>query len=240
MLDFSNSQALKGKQTKATIAANILKIVILGELTELYSPAEIEILEQAQRLIEDGKNRVKLLKEKRLREEKQRKATEAGLHDKAQIRTLKALNSMSLADIYCLNVCYTYQLSAVNELIEEYDHKHYLATVQGWLDTEVATDSYVDKSPQEARNEWEQGIAKAAVEIISWPCLKHHRNYQEQSSGYIEPRGIPEDFPESIFTVVREKNMHRLSAPCLDVIEAIKAFEVNEEKVRLILNGLSQ
>ncbi|MCW8328430.1 hypothetical protein MD588_06370 [Photobacterium sp. SDRW27] len=240
MLDFANSQALKSKQAKATAASNIIKNVILADLNELYSPAEIEILQQAQQLIEDGKGRIQHLKEKRRGEEKLREAAEAKVHDKAFQIALSALDGMSLAELYQLNVCFSFQHSAINELIADYDHQHYLATVQSWLDADVATDVYVDQSPEEAREEWMSGIAEAAVEIISWPCLKYHRDYQESPGQYIAPVGIPDDFPQAIYSETRENNLHRLTAPCLEVIRAIKVYEENEEKVRLILSKLGQ
>ncbi|RWX55979.1 hypothetical protein [Photobacterium chitinilyticum] len=240
MLDFANSQALKSKQTKATTASNIIKNVILSDLNELYSPAEIEVLQQAQQLIEDGKSRIRYLKEKRRREEKQRLAAEAKLHERAFEVALAALDDMTLAELYQLNVSFTFQSSAVNELIEDYDHQHYLATVQSWLDADVSTDSYVDLSPEEAKEGWKVGIAKAAVEIISWPCLKYHRDYQEPSANYIEPLGIPDDFPVAIYTDVRHTNWHRLTIACLKVVQAITDYEENEKKVRFILSSLGQ
>lgn len=240
MLNFANSQALKSKQAKATTASNIIKNVILSDLNELYSPAEIEVLQQAQQLIEDGKSRIRHLKEKRRKEEKQRLAAEARLHERAFETALAALDGMTLAELYQLNVSFTFQSSAVNELIEEYDHQHYLATVQSWLDSDVSTDSYLDLSPEEAKEGWKAGIAKAAVEIISWPYLKYHRDYQQKSASYIDPLGIPNDFPASIYADVRSTNILRLTTPCLIVIQAIKDYEENEEKVRMILSSLGQ
>ncbi|MGR5149432.1 hypothetical protein ACQKP8_23160 [Photobacterium alginatilyticum] len=241
MLDFANSQALKSKQAKATTASNIIKNVILSDLNELYSSAEIDVLQQAQQLIEDGKNRIRHLKEKRLNEEKQRLAVEARLHERAFEVALAALSNMTLAELYLLNTSFAFQSSsAVSELIEDYDHQHYLTTVQSWLDADVSTDSYFDLSPQEVQEGWMVGIAKAAVEIISWPNLKHHRNYQDPSAAYIEPLGIPDDFPAAIYTDVQYTNRYRLSADCLRVIQALTEYEENEEKVRSILNSLGQ
>ncbi|WP_299017934.1 hypothetical protein [uncultured Photobacterium sp.] len=238
MLDFANSQALKSKQTKATTASNIIKSVILADLAELYSPAEIELLQQAQQLIEDGKNRIQILKEKRRKEEKLREAVESKLHEKAYHQALSALEGMALADLYRLNVSFSFQYSVIGELIADYDHQHYLETVQSWLDMNVRTDIYLDQSPEELREEWQAGIAEAAVEIISWPCLKFHRDFQAPSGHFHEPVGIPEDFPEAIYADIQGKNVHRLISPCLEVIKAIQEFEENEQKVKLILNNL--
>ena len=162
------------------------------------------------------------------------------MHEKAYEIAFAALDGMALADLYQLNASFSFQSSAVSELIEEYDHEHYLASVQRWLDSEVSDDMYLDQSPEEVRDEWKAGIAKAAVDIISWPYLKYHRNYQEPSGNYIEPTGIPEGFPDSIYATVAEKNQNRLTTSCLNVIQAIKIFEENEAKVRLILSSLGQ
>lgn len=240
MLDFANSQALKSKQTKATTASNIIKNVILADLGELYSPAEIEVLQQAQQLIDDGRSRIQQLKEKRRGEEKRREAVEAKIYQQAYQKALAALSGLSLAELYQLNVSFSFEHSAGSELIAEYDHQYYLAAVESWLDGEEGAESYVDHSPEEARDEWMAGIAEAAVEIINWPYLKFHRDYQHLSGDYIAPVGIPRDFPATIYTSIREKYRHQLSDSCCEVIRALKDFEDSAEKVRLILSGLGQ
>ena len=240
MLDFANSQALKSKQAKATTASNIIKNVILEDLGELYSPAEIKILQHAQQLIEDGRSRIQQLKEKRRGEEKRREAIEAGLYHEAYQKALAALDGMTLAELYQLNVSFSFEFFAGIELIADYDHQYYLAAVRRWLDDEAETDQFVDHSPEEAKEEWMAGIAEAAVEVINWPCLRFHRNYQHLSGKYTVPSGIPDDFPATIYTHIREKHRKHLSAPCLEVIKAIKSFEESEEKVRLILSRLGQ
>lgn len=238
MLDFANSHALKSKQTKATTASNIIKNVILSDLAELYSPAEIEILQQAQQLIEDGKHRIQILKEKRRKEEKIRESVESRLHDRAYSKALNALEGMTLSELYRLNVCFSFQHSVMGELIADYDHQRYLETVTSWLDMGSREDFYLDQSPEELREDWASGIAEAAVEIISWPNLKYHRDFQVPDGHFHEPVGIPEDFPEVIYSDVKDKNAHKLTPQCLGVIKAIETFEENERKVQLILSNL--
>ncbi|PSW21954.1 hypothetical protein C9I98_01435 [Photobacterium sanctipauli] len=240
MLDFANSRVLKAKQAKATTASNIIKDVILGDLVELYSPAEVELLQQAQQLIEGGKTRVQCLKEKRQQEERQREAVEKGLHEKAYTQAMAALDNMPLSELYILSVCFSYSSSSAIELVQDYDHQHYLASVRGWLDTESHDEIHIEQSPEEVREEWQRGIAKAAVEAISWPCLKYHRDYQDQVVSYMEPKGIAEDFPHSIYNDVIENNQSRLSEACLTVLQAIAAYENNAAAVREILAGFSQ
>ncbi|UTV29501.1 hypothetical protein [Photobacterium atrarenae] len=238
MLNFANSQALKTKQTKVTTAANIIKDVILPDLNELYSPAEIEILQQAQQLMDDGKHRIRQLKDKRRREEKQREDVESDLHHRAYQQAFKALERMSLSELYRLNVSLGSQCSSIEELIEEYDHRHHLATVQSWLDTEVDAERYLALTPEEARETWRVGIARAAVEIISWPNLKYHRDYQARGGRFTEPLGIPDDFPQAIYAESREASRYKLSLGCCQVLRALKRYEANLEQVRLILAGL--
>ncbi|UXI03538.1 hypothetical protein [Photobacterium sp. TY1-4] len=238
MLNFANSQALTTKQAKVTTAANIIKDVILPDLNELYSPAEIEILQQAQQLMDDGKHRIQQLKDKRRREEKLREDVESELHQRAYQQALKALNQMSLSELYRLNVSLGGQCSSIEGLIEEYDHRHHLATAQSWLDTEVDAERYLALTPEEARETWRGGIARAAVEIISWPSLKYHRDYQTPGGGFIEPLGIPEDFPQAIYADSRKASRFKLSLACCQVLRAIKRYEANVEQVRLILAGL--
>ncbi|MGF1681375.1 hypothetical protein [Photobacterium minamisatsumaniensis] len=240
MLDFANSQALKSKQTKATTASNIIKNVILVDLIELFSSTEIDVLQQAQQLIEDGKTRIQCLKEKRREEEKQRKNVETVLHEQAYNRALVALDGKSLAELYLLNVCFSYSSPAVMELIEEYDHQHYLASVQRWLDAVTSDDMHFEQSPEEVRDEWKKGIVKAAVEIISWPYLKYHHNYQESVATYSDPQGIPDDFPVTLYSTVKDKNQQQLTPACLNVIQTITVYEENEAKVRVILDKLGQ
>lgn len=240
MLDLANSSVLKSKQAKVTTASNIIKDVILVDLVELYSPAEIELLQQAQRLIDDGKMRVQCLKEKRRHEETQREQKETELHEQAYRKALSALDGKSLSELYFLNVCFSYSSSSVIELIQEYDHQHYLASVQRWLDMGESKDIHFEQSPEEVRDEWKEGIAAAAIEMISWPCLKFHRDYQESKVSYISPKGIAEDFPHSIYNAVIEKNQSNLTAECLTVIQALSAYENNVAKVQKILERLGQ
>ena len=240
MLDFANSQALKSKQAKATTASNIIKNVIIADLGELYSPAEIEILQHAQQLIEDGRTRVQQLKEKRRGEEKRRQATEAKLYKEAYERALAALGDMTLAELYQLNVCFSFEFSVGIELIADYDHQYYLSALHSWLDDEAGSETFVDFTPEEAKEGWKAGIAEAAVEIIYWPCLKFHRDYQHPAGEYNPPSGIPRDFPAAIYSTICKKHQQHLSPSCLEVIRAIQDFEQSEEKVKLILSRLGQ
>ncbi|MGF1734720.1 hypothetical protein [Photobacterium satsumensis] len=239
MLNFANSRALKTKQAKVTTASNIIKDVVLVDLVELYSSAEIELLQQSLQLIDSGKTRIQCLKEKRKQEEKQRESAEKALHDAAYAKALLALDSMSLSELYFLSVCFSYSSATVVELVQDYDHQHYLSSVQRWLDTGSNDEVHFEQSPEEVREEWQCGIAKAAVEAISWPYLKFHRDYQESSVVYIAPKGLSDDFPQSIYTAVIEKNQSNLTAESLTVINAIAAYENNAEKVRKILERLA-
>ncbi|PSU35887.1 hypothetical protein [Photobacterium lutimaris] len=240
MLDFANSRALKSKQTKVTTASNTIKDVVLVDLVELYSSSEIELLQQALQLIDSGKKRIQCLKEKRKQEEKQREGFEKTLHDAAYNQALLALDTMSLSELYMLSVCFSYSSTTVVELIQDYDHQHYLASVQRWLDTGSRDDIHFEQSPEEVHEEWQCGIASAAVETISWPCLKYHRNHQGSVVTYVEPQGTSDDFPQSIYNTVIEKNQSNLTAECLAVIHAIAMYENNAERVRKILESLGQ
>ncbi|MGR5143964.1 hypothetical protein ACQKPX_20125 [Photobacterium sp. DNB23_23_1] len=240
MLDFANSRALKSKQAKVTTASNTIKDVVLVDLVELYSSSEIELLQQALQLIDSGKKRIQCLKEKRKQEEKQRESVEKTLHDAAYSKALLALNAMSLSELYMLSVCFSYSSTTVVELIQDYDHQHYLASVQRWLDTGGPDEMHFEQSPEEVREEWQCGIASAAVEAISWPCLKYHRNYQDSVVTYMAPQGTSDDFPQSIYNTVIEKNQSNLTTDCLTVINAIAAYENNVETVRKIIEKLGQ
>lgn len=238
MLDLANSSVLKSKQAKATTASNIIKNVILVDFIELYSQAEIELLQQAQQLIDNGKARVQSLKEKRKLEETQREQVEGVLHEQAYNRALSYLEEMSLSELYFMSVCFSYSSSSIVELIQDYDHQHYLASVQRWLDIESGEEIHFEQTPEEVREEWQCGIAKAAVEMISWPCLKYHRDYQESKVDYVEPKGLGEDFPQSVFATVIDNNQSNLTEDCLSVIQMLAAYENNAANVRKILAKL--
>ena len=240
MLNVANSSVLKSKQAKATTASNIIKEVILVDLNELYSPSEIELLQQAQQLIDDGKARIQCLKEKRKREEKHRESVESTLHEQAYSKALASLEEMSLSELYFMSVCFSYSSSSIVELIQDYDHQHYLASVQRWLDIGTEEALHFEQSPEEVREEWQCGIAEAAVEMISWPCLKYHRDYQESQVIYVEPQGPREDFPESVYATVIDNNQSKLTEECLTVIKTLAAYENNAANVRKILAKLGQ
>ncbi|MBC7000963.1 hypothetical protein BIZ37_00225 [Photobacterium sp. BZF1] len=240
MLDLANSSVLKSKQAKATTASNIIKNVVLVDFIELYSPAEIELLQQAQQLIDNGKARVQSLKEIRKHEEKQRERVEAVLHEKAYNTALSSLEELSLSELYFMSACFSYSSSSIVELIQDYDHQHYLASVQRWLDIGSEEEIHFEQSPEEVREEWQCGIAKAAVEMISWPCLKYHRDYQESKVLYVEPKGLGDDFPQSTFATVIENNQSNLTEDCLTVIQMLAAYENNAANVRKILSQLGQ